>query len=76
MCADKKTLQERKNKIKHFFFFLQSFSTLTNPPTIIEHGKQRKTKFNVYEQHPTRKKQKLTPLIYRLTLQGSNARQI
>lgn len=68
MCADKENIT-RKIKLNASL----QFSTITNPPTTIEHGKQRK-QFNVYEQHPTKKETK-SNTIYRLTLHGSNARQ-
>lgn len=58
MCADKENIT-RKIKLNASL----QFSTITIPPTMIEHGKQRK-QFNVYEQHPTKKnKQKVTPFI-------------
>lgn len=57
MCADKENITRKKIKLNASL----QFSTITNPPTTIEHGKQRK-QFNVYEQHPT-KKQKVTPFI-------------
>lgn len=58
MCADKENITRKKNKINASL----QFSTITNPPTTKEHAKQRK-QFNVYEQHPTKKKQKVTPFI-------------
>jgi hypothetical protein len=45
MCADKKKkLQERRIKLNTFL----KFSTLTNPPTMIEQRKQ----FNAYDNTP------------------------